>query len=130
MPRPGQSTEPWYKRSVTDSTFKAVSGSNEVAFSDRVLPGSSGVTRIDHGVLPPDQLDRFTRFVVEALLPELRKRTGYRSLEVFIERATGDVRVVSTWDDSSSRRAAADAFLPVLRHGADFQLRPIAIEEP
>jgi hypothetical protein len=45
-------------------------------------------------------------------------------------RATGDVRVVSTWDDHAARRAAADAFLPVLQHAAEFQLRPIAVEEP
>jgi hypothetical protein len=115
---------------MADSMPKAESGSSEVAFSDGVAAGSPGAIRIDHGVVPPDQLDPFARFVAESLLPELRKRDGYRSLEVLIERASGDVRVVSTWDQPAARSQAADAFLPVLHHAAEFQLRPIAIEEP
>ena len=115
---------------MADSTPQASFGSSEVAFSDGVPAGPLGATRIDHGVVPPPQLEAFVRFIAEALLPELRKRSGYRSLEALIERATGDVRVVSTWDDAAARRAAGDAFLPVLQHAAEFQLRPIAVEEP
>lgn len=115
---------------MADSTPQAGSETSEVVFSDGVAADSPGAMRIDHGVVPPDQLDPFARFVAGALLPELRRRHGYRSLEVLLDRATGDVRVISTWDDPAARRAAADAFLPVLRRAAEFQLRPIAIEEP
>jgi hypothetical protein len=76
-----------------------------------------------------DGTEPFTRFIAE-VLSELRKRPGYRSLEVLNERETGDVRVVSMWDDPTARPAAAEAFLPVLQRAAEFQLRPIAIEEP
>jgi hypothetical protein len=102
----------------------------EIAFSDGLAQGSSGAIRIDHGVVPLPQLDPFAQFIAADLLPELRKRPGYRSLEVLIGRETGDVRVVSTWHDAATRSAAADAFLSVLQRAAEFQLRPISIEEP
>jgi hypothetical protein len=115
---------------VADSTPLAGFRSSEVAFSDGVAAGPLGATRIDHGTVPPPQLEPFARFIAETLLPELHKRSGYRSLEILIVRATGDVRVVSTWDGPAARRAAADAFVLVLRHASEFQLRPIAVEEP
>jgi hypothetical protein len=102
---------------------------SEVTFADG-SPESGEPARTDHGVVPPDRLDAFSTFIAETLLPELRTRPGYRSLTIRIERDTGDVRVISTWSDANARRAAADAFLPVLRHAAEFDLRPIAIEEP
>jgi hypothetical protein len=101
----------------------------EVTFSDAPTSERGPATRTDHGIIAPDRVDAFTSFIVEALVPDLRRRLGYRSLDVLVERASGDVRVVTTWDDSVARRAAADAFLPVLQRAAQFELRPIAIEE-
>jgi hypothetical protein len=102
---------------------------SDVAFADGT-PEPSAAVRTDHGIVPPERIDPFTAFVAETLLPELRTRKGYRSLQVVVDRVSGDVRVTSSWSDRDTRRAASDAFLPVLRNAARFDLRPIAIEEP
>jgi hypothetical protein len=101
-----------------------------VAFTDAAAAPRGPAERTDHGVVPSPKIDAFTAFIAETLVPALRARRGYRSLDVVFDRASGDVRVVTTWADDASRRAAADAFLTVLHHAQEFELRPIAIEEP
>lgn len=108
----------------------AAHGANsEVTFSDG-RPGPGEALRTDRGVVTPEQIDAFTAFIAGTLLPDLEKRQGYRSLTVLVERDSGDVRVTSSWSDPRARRAAADAFLQVLRNAAEFGLRPIEIVEP
>jgi hypothetical protein len=101
-----------------------------VAFADATAAPRGPAERTDHGVVPPPKVDAFTAFIADTLVPALRGRAGYRTLEVVVDRVSGDVRVVTTWADEASRRAAADAFLTVLQHAQEFELRPIAIEEP
>jgi hypothetical protein len=63
-----------------------------VAFADAAAAPRGPAERTDHGAVPPPNIDAFTAFIAETLVPALRGRGGYRSLEVVVDRVSGDVQ--------------------------------------
>ncbi len=104
-------------------------GRSELLWQDRrSRQEAPAFARLDIGSLASGRLDDFAAFVREALAPGLADLRGYRSILVAGDRTTEIVAVLTEWTTAEDRTAADPAFLPVLRRGADFALRPIEIQ--
>ena len=99
-----------------------------VALDQAQPPQATGYVRIDNGSTPPARLDAFAEFVVDQIVPAVRKRHGYRSLAVGIDRTSGLVAVTSTWETAGDRAGGDSSFAAVLQRAGEFEMRPIAIE--
>jgi heme-degrading monooxygenase HmoA len=91
-------------------------------------PQTTAYVRIDNGSTPTGRLDAFASFVDNEIVPGLRKRHGYRSLAVGIDRTSGLVAVTSTWETAGDRAAGDSGFAAVLQRAGEFEMRPILIE--
>jgi heme-degrading monooxygenase HmoA len=101
----------------------------ELATLDQAQPPqATGYVRIDNGSTPTTRLDAFAEFVVDQIVPALRKRHGYRSLAVGVDRTSGLVAVTSTWETAADRTAGDSSFAAVLQRAGEFEMRPLAIE--
>lgn len=84
--------------------------------------------RVDNGDVPPERLDDFIAFVRDTVLPEVRRRNGYRWLTVSIDRTAGAVSVTTAWDSYDERAEANSAFKVVLERGPEYGLRPVRMD--
>jgi hypothetical protein len=77
----------------------------------------------------PGMLDAALRHTREVTRPVARRRPGWRSVSIMVDRATGTVRVVSLWDSVEQARAADDDanFVAALPHG-QYATGPVTIE--
>lgn len=84
--------------------------------------------RVDNGVTPPERLDDFVAFVRDTVLPDVRRRHGYRWLSVSVDRTAGAVSVATAWQTDEDRNAADPAFAAVIQRAPEFGLRPVKID--
>jgi hypothetical protein len=76
----------------------------EVLLQDRVAPsevGTVGRTTELHG--SPDKIDATVAFMRDTGIGLLRARQGYRAMMVMANRASGRIRITSSWNSAAER---------------------------
>lgn len=76
----------------------------EVILQDRVAPSAAGTfTRTTELRGSPDNIDATAAYMREKGIALLRPRQGYRGMLVMANRATGRVRITSSWSSAAER---------------------------
>jgi hypothetical protein len=76
----------------------------EVLLQDRVAPSEAGtVGRTTELCGSPDKIDATVAFMRDKGIGLLRARQGYRAMMVMANRASGRIRITSTWNSAAER---------------------------
>src|SRR5258708_14259210 len=79
----------------------------ELLLQDRVAPVKAGTfVRVNDLRAATGQIDSTVGFMRETAIPALKSHNGYRALLIFVNRDSGRMLVVSSWDSAADREAS------------------------
>jgi len=58
--------------------------------------------------VPPDKIDGFIQLWQNEMLPTAKAQNGWRGAQLFVDRATGNTRIVGFWETEADARATGN----------------------